>query len=369
MKNLTTAALMIVMTAVTVFSQPLKPYTSISQTEVDTLIRKKTAMGIIHQTILVDGAMDSAWMNITPNAIRMINADTLHYRSPESISDLSASYRMFYDTSVIRIFVSVADDEVNDGKTDSSVFETIQLFEAPYPNSVAAPYPSCIESAPEANMKYAYWNYLGARRMTFNLNNTYRVDSTAGTPLIHYSKINKSTGFAWAPRPDGKGYNAEITLTWNDFFVDSNGVRVGTDTNGINILKSIAFEIQIIDRDKGKKDIRAGWNSGDARVDSAMCFTGILEIWDNAMMRVKQNRMTEISVYPNPADNFITLVHENSTEQRQVEIYSINGTLIRSEQYGNSVYQTIDVSDIPAGMYLLKVKTGTDCSVSKLIIE
>ncbi len=70
---------------------------------------------------------------------------------------------------------------------------------------------------------------------------------------------------------------------------------------------------------------------------------------------VIENPVVEFSVYPNPANSMLTI--SNVSNIRTVEIYSIVGNLIRSIELNNNVGQhTINVSNMPAGVYIMKAK-------------
>ncbi|MGC3979415.1 MAG: T9SS type A sorting domain-containing protein [Paludibacteraceae bacterium] len=69
------------------------------------------------------------------------------------------------------------------------------------------------------------------------------------------------------------------------------------------------------------------------------------------------NNSNVISVYPNPASDYIAL--KNLPEKSpQINIYSTTGVLIVSFQM-NSSSETINVSALPKGVYLVKVNSLT----------
>ena len=71
-----------------------------------------------------------------------------------------------------------------------------------------------------------------------------------------------------------------------------------------------------------------------------------------------------IRLYPNPTDSWINI--ETEGEILQVDIFSVNGRLVKQERAidrGNAV----DVSSLPAGMYFLSVKTDLGSEVKKFV--
>lgn len=68
----------------------------------------------------------------------------------------------------------------------------------------------------------------------------------------------------------------------------------------------------------------------------------------------------EVVIYPNPAEN---VIYVNSNDSAKVEIYSLSGALVRSVSDSNSV----DISSLMRGTYVVKVTTDTKVSYTKLI--
>ena len=63
----------------------------------------------------------------------------------------------------------------------------------------------------------------------------------------------------------------------------------------------------------------------------------------------------EPSIYPNPTNENVTFVSDDSFSGQTYEVYEINGQLIRSGEI-SSTQQTINISDQPTGVYMLRVK-------------
>lgn len=70
----------------------------------------------------------------------------------------------------------------------------------------------------------------------------------------------------------------------------------------------------------------------------------------------------KINIYPNPAQNLVTI---EGAEPSQIELYNLSGQKL--DAYKNST--TIDVSGLPAGVYLLKVTTSDGNFVKKVVKE
>lgn len=84
---------------------------------------------------------------------------------------------------------------------------------------------------------------------------------------------------------------------------------------------------------------------------------------------VEYDRSQKINVYPNPAKNFIALNNNTiNNESMKIEIYSIDGKQMKIvDNYSSN--QSIDISDLISGMYILKLSTSTEVTSKKIIIE
>jgi hypothetical protein len=73
----------------------------------------------------------------------------------------------------------------------------------------------------------------------------------------------------------------------------------------------------------------------------------------------------EIHIYPNPATDVIT-IQMNTTEASTIEIIDVTGkvVLIRNNQAQRA---TIDINNLPNGIYLVRVSSGSNMEVQKIV--
>lgn len=64
-----------------------------------------------------------------------------------------------------------------------------------------------------------------------------------------------------------------------------------------------------------------------------------------------------ISVFPNPANDFITIDLGNYTEKAEISIYDISGKIVLNKTITEENAK-LDISNIPNGMYLIKISDG-----------
>ena len=70
---------------------------------------------------------------------------------------------------------------------------------------------------------------------------------------------------------------------------------------------------------------------------------------DDSLIPVEE----DISIFPNPSSDIINIT--GLTQPADVELYSIQGKLQKAV---NQVESTIDISDLPAGIYILNLTSG-----------
>lgn len=81
---------------------------------------------------------------------------------------------------------------------------------------------------------------------------------------------------------------------------------------------------------------------------------------------------SQITLFPNPTQNNVTLLLDNEIVGKvNVKCYNLIGALIMEESFEKNstrVNKTLDISTLPAGMYILHVSNGEAKAVKKLVI-
>lgn len=72
---------------------------------------------------------------------------------------------------------------------------------------------------------------------------------------------------------------------------------------------------------------------------------------------------TKLSIYPNPASEKVFIKGEKATT---VEMYSMDGKKLNVQLNSD---QSVTVSDLPKGMYILKIKINNNWVIQKLMIK
>jgi hypothetical protein len=92
----------------------------------------------------------------------------------------------------------------------------------------------------------------------------------------------------------------------------------------------------------------------------------VLQLDANPVNIRRQNPNAEISLYPNPAGNEITL-HTSGKELDFFELYDVSGRKIMAGTFAEST--KLDLSSFENGAYLIKMQTSGAVSFKKLILE
>ena len=75
--------------------------------------------------------------------------------------------------------------------------------------------------------------------------------------------------------------------------------------------------------------------------------------------------MSDIKVYPNPAKNMVTVSSVNPQDIKSVDIYNLIGQKV-IEQINT---ENIDISELSAGTYIIKITTSDDKTISRKVVK
>jgi hypothetical protein len=78
----------------------------------------------------------------------------------------------------------------------------------------------------------------------------------------------------------------------------------------------------------------------------------------------------DLIIFPNPASSEVKLIVPGGASVGEVIIIDTSGREVKRYSglpYGN--FGVLDISDIPSGMYLIRVNTGTESVSARLLID
>mgnify|MGYP003631040605 CR=1 FL=1 len=89
---------------------------------------------------------------------------------------------------------------------------------------------------------------------------------------------------------------------------------------------------------------------------------------NTATLSISENELqAAISLYPNPAKDYISINTKNNLEISNVEIYSLLGQKVKSQRVSED--NRVDVSSLSKGMYLMKISADGNSITKKIVIE
>lgn len=92
--------------------------------------------------------------------------------------------------------------------------------------------------------------------------------------------------------------------------------------------------------------------------------------WSSMIVGIEEFALSGFKIYPNPTSNNLNLVFEDASSDFTVELYNINGQKFYNQQFeASTTFYTIDLPEIPKGMYLVKVRGEDFVKTEKLIVR
>ncbi len=78
---------------------------------------------------------------------------------------------------------------------------------------------------------------------------------------------------------------------------------------------------------------------------------------------------SSFSVYPNPANNYVTVSNTTDALLNAAEIVDMNGRVVKTQKIANVSEAEINVSDLAKGVYMMNISTDRGSLTKKLVIE
>jgi hypothetical protein len=88
----------------------------------------------------------------------------------------------------------------------------------------------------------------------------------------------------------------------------------------------------------------------------------------SADISVTENQLNNVAVYPNPAQDVLFIELSGDIDNTQLEIYNLTGQQLLNGEFKSNNYQ-LEVSNLPQGMYLMKLTRGAKHTVKNIVIK
>lgn len=82
-----------------------------------------------------------------------------------------------------------------------------------------------------------------------------------------------------------------------------------------------------------------------------------------------RTRTVAVSTYPNPTVDIINVYNSNNLELTNYKIVDLKGTVIKSGVLNNTLDQKINVAELSQGVYMLKLNTADNATITKKIVK
>ena len=110
------------------------------------------------------------------------------------------------------------------------------------------------------------------------------------------------------------------------------------------------------------------WPSGTVDVFNNVSVNQSLEITEGQTLSSEIYSLDQINVFPNPAEDYITVKSNYSLNDAIISIFDLNGRRVLNYKNGSDD-SIINVSDLSAGEYILRIITSSQDIYSKKIIK
>lgn len=105
------------------------------------------------------------------------------------------------------------------------------------------------------------------------------------------------------------------------------------------------------------------WNDGDTNAQRTIVVfsdTSFTAHFEGTTQGIHEAENNTITIYPNPTNGIVKIAFDDVT---RIDVYNVNGQLVKSV----SKYSVIDISNLPSGVYTLRVVTVQSTFVCRVI--
>jgi hypothetical protein len=211
------------------------------------------------------------------------------------------------------------------------------------------------------------------------------VPGMAGTGTLDPINVTAS-GFAYSSRPQSltgawqymagstadKGFISVLLTQWNSSLGKRDTVAYTFYLLPGMVMSWANFTLPLTYKNGNNPDTASIIlsSSGNTPVASSYLYIDNLAFAGSVAGISENATFKKLSYYPNPADNMVELdVDFEKGSSGKAQLFDVSGALVKEFALPAAGRHRLDVSSVPAGMYLMKVSAGTATETKKLIIE
>jgi len=107
-----------------------------------------------------------------------------------------------------------------------------------------------------------------------------------------------------------------------------------------------------------------GWNA--EAITGNFSIDNVVISGSTTTLSIKQNEISGLNMYPNPVSNGNLYISSDSNSAKSIEIFDILGKQVLNAKVSNN---TVNVSNLKGGAYIVKINEEGKTATRKLIIE
>lgn len=230
------------------------------------------------------------------------------------------------------------------------------------------------------------WNVLTLAEIQDALNPAYEYPAAAtgmANNIVasnsYYAPVNTANDWLVTPAIIIPGGATGVELSWaatslgNDTYLEDYEVNISTTDNQIasfdqlldvpNELNDGNFRTVSLDDYIGQTIYIAFRNKGN---DQYVMFLDNVQV-TAATMGVNDVTTSNLSVYPNPANNIINVSGANNILLEGVQIVDMNGRTVKTVSLGGVTEAQINIADLSAGMYVMNLSSDQGMVTKKIV--
>jgi len=164
-----------------------------------------------------------------------------------------------------------------------------------------------------------------------------------------------------------KGVSSSTNITGNSFMDITPSVNIGGTTSSVNAV-TYAWHVTY-NVTQGASENK--WIAGEARNHNPdnLNYMYSIHVNNESLSSVNEEELQrEITLYPNPAQQSLTISYNGVLKHPKVEIFNLEGRLIKSIDNKTNIKKLmVDVSSLSNGVYLLRLEDKEKAITKKFI--
>jgi len=137
------------------------------------------------------------------------------------------------------------------------------------------------------------------------------------------------------------------------------------------LCEMVLFEVKVGNCNETAALLTQGENSATFEIGELPTRPNV--VLNNAERRENFGVQSAFTLYPNPTkDKAVLRISEQTDYEKNIAVYDMRGMLIQQIKlpaYSNESTVVIDLSEIPTGIYMIRLKTPFDSEVQRLVKE